>query len=331
MERTKLDVLVTFYNQEKYVDRALASIFSQKCDFKFTVLIGDDGSSDHTVEIAKKWKDQYPDRIEIFSIGRDQNTKYIGGFRASQNRLNLLKKVTSDYFIFLDGDDYYTDIHKFQKQMDILDNPNNMDCIGCSHQIEAVYKDGTKSLYGGQPDKEGKYSLNNYWSNYYFHTDTIVFRSEIINKIDFKLVENNFNDNMITFSMMLYGKVYYLPVPMAAYDQTGDGIWTGEKAVISNIRNILLFDLCNNMAPGLWHQTCVRFSTSWKKLYQYRKTIRKNELTQFYNEATDKKLFWSRRWINYNEHSFWNKLFITFIYYFIRVNSIVYKIQKRFN
>lgn len=328
MEKATLDVLVTFYNQEKYVDRTLTSIFSQKCNFQFNVLIGDDGSSDQTVEIANKWKEKYPDRIEIYFNSRERDQKYIGGFRASQNRLNLIKKVVSDYFVFLDGDDYYTDIHKFQKQIDILENLENKDCIGCSHQIEATYRDGSKSLYEGQPEKEGKYSLSNYWSRFYFHTDTIIFRSEIIKKLDFKLLENNFNDNMITFSMMLNGKVYYLPIPMAAYDQTGEGIWTGEKVVISNLRNMFLFDLCNKMAPRFWRQTCIRFSSSWKNLYLNRNKIHRNELMQFYNESVEKKLFWSRCWINYNENHSGNRILVALNYSFIRLNSIIYKIQR---
>ena len=51
----RLDVLVTFYNQEKYVDRALESIFSQQCNFSFNVLIGDDGSTDSTLAKVDKW------------------------------------------------------------------------------------------------------------------------------------------------------------------------------------------------------------------------------------------------------------------------------------
>ena len=52
----KVSVLVTFYNQEDYVDEALQSVFDQKCDFDFEVLIGDDGSTDGTMAKLQKWK-----------------------------------------------------------------------------------------------------------------------------------------------------------------------------------------------------------------------------------------------------------------------------------
>ena len=57
----KVSVLVTFYNQEDYVDEALQSVFDQKCDFDFEVLIGDDGSTDGTMAKLQKWMQKYPD------------------------------------------------------------------------------------------------------------------------------------------------------------------------------------------------------------------------------------------------------------------------------
>ena len=64
----KVSVLVTFYNQEDYVDEALQSVFDQKCDFDFEVLIGDDGSTDGTMAKLQEWKAKYPDKMEICEI-----------------------------------------------------------------------------------------------------------------------------------------------------------------------------------------------------------------------------------------------------------------------
>ena len=110
----KLTVLITFYNQEAFVDRALESVFNQKTNFNLHVVIGDDGSSDKTVEKIRQWQAKYPGLIDIIIQPRE-NKKYLIGERASNNRLSLLKYVQGDYFIFLDGDDCYTDYYKFQK------------------------------------------------------------------------------------------------------------------------------------------------------------------------------------------------------------------------
>ena len=55
-----VSVLITFYNSEQYVDDCLKSVFAQKTTFPFKVIVGDDGSSDRTVEKIKQWQEIYP-------------------------------------------------------------------------------------------------------------------------------------------------------------------------------------------------------------------------------------------------------------------------------
>ena len=121
----KVSVLVTFYNQEDYVDEALQSVFD------FEVLIGDDGSTDGTMAKLQKWKQKYPDRMEIYVMDREPGVKYNSSQRASRNRLNLLQYVKGEYFAYLDGDDFYIDDHKLQKQVEIMDQPENAKCPQC--------------------------------------------------------------------------------------------------------------------------------------------------------------------------------------------------------
>ena len=89
----KLSVLVTFYNQREYVDRALNSILSQKTDYDYEILVGDDGSNDGTIGKLEEWQEKYPDKIKIYIMDRKEGVKYNSSFRASRNRINLLKKV----------------------------------------------------------------------------------------------------------------------------------------------------------------------------------------------------------------------------------------------
>ncbi len=304
-------VLVTFYNQEKYVDKALESIISQKTNFDFRIIIGDDGSSDGTQVVINEWIVRYPDIIEMHVMDRGDD-KYIAGFRASRNRLNLLKYVDTDYFLFLDGDDYYSDDNKLQKQFDILEDPANFDCIACAHDSEMLFPGGNRNRICGYGLNEGKYTVKDYWKNWYFHTDSMMIRSSVIGNIDFELVENNFNDNMITFIVYQYGDIYYIPDTMSVYLQTGEGIWTSGNIVVNQIRNMFLFDLCNRINPGLIKETSSRFSHSWWILFRYRKSIGRDALEKYEAEALDKELEYSIRWINYNESGFWGKAHLIF-------------------
>lgn len=323
----KISVLVTFYNQENYVDKALSSIFSQKTNFGFCVIIGDDGSSDGTIGKIDNWKEKYPD---IKVLVRDHNDGCtIGGFRASRNRLSLLKQVKTDYFIFLDGDDYFSDENKLQLQYDILESKSNRDCIACAHDIQALYSDGSIKPYIYQKVNEGKYEIKKYWRKYYFHTDTILFRSSLIDKLDFKLLENNYNDNMITFSALQFGKVYYIPNAMAVYNQTGDGIWTTGNQITNNIRNLFLYDICNIINPQIKKITNIRFWTTWKNLLFLRKNINLEEYYDYLDEAETKKLKCSVEWIKYNERKMKEKMILCSKSIFIIVNAYIFRIMYK--
>lgn len=253
MEQHMVSVLITFYNSEQYVDDCLKSVFSQKTTFPFKVIVGDDGSSDGTVDKVKEWQEKYPERLSYIIMPREAGKKYVGGTRASRNRLTLLDKVDTKYFQYLDGDDYWTDDNRLQMCYDILENPSNKECVGCGHAINMFHeKDPSKvERLPGKKVKEGKYQLKRYWKDMYFHTDTILFRSENIAKIQRDLLEDSFNDNLITYSFMQFGPMYYLDKEMAAYRQNDSGIWAGEKKMVSVIREIILYDLECKINPSM--------------------------------------------------------------------------------
>ncbi len=139
----RVSVLVTFYNQEKYVEKALDSIIMQEADFGIKIIVGDDGSTDGTQTIVKNYIEMYSGQIEMIVMDRAPG-EHIAGFRASRNRLNLLKYVDTEYFIFLDGDDYFDYNKKLQCQVEILDKFENADCIACGHNIDMLYPDGRR-------------------------------------------------------------------------------------------------------------------------------------------------------------------------------------------
>lgn len=247
--KEKISVLITCYNSEKYIDQAIKSVVEQKTSFPFKIIIGDDGSNDGTIKIIEKWESQFPTMISHIIQLRDLNKKYIAGSRASKNRLSLLNLVNTDYFIFLDGDDYWTSNNKLQIQYEILESTENEDCVGCAHQIK-MFNENAPEKFSIVPrfvSKESKYVLTKYWKNYYFHTDTILFRSKYIKYIRKDLLEDFFNDNLITYSFMQFGKMYFLPICLADYRQNDQGIWAGEKRVIGIFRNILSFDIENKI------------------------------------------------------------------------------------
>src|SRR4030042_773776 len=111
-----LNIPLCTYNHESFIAQAIEGVIMQKTNFKFRLYIGEDASTDNTKNIVIKYAQNYPGII--FPIFHEKN---IG---PSENSRILFSKCTSKYIALLDGDDYWTDPYKLQKQVDFLEgNP----------------------------------------------------------------------------------------------------------------------------------------------------------------------------------------------------------------
>ncbi len=112
-----LSVVMVTYNHEKYIAQAIESVLMQDTSFGFHLLIGDDKSTDNTLQICQTYESKYPDKITL--IKRDKN---IGMINNIKNTFENAFKSGVKYIAVLEGDDYWTDEHKLQKQVDFLEN-----------------------------------------------------------------------------------------------------------------------------------------------------------------------------------------------------------------
>lgn len=242
MQNKKISIIITFYNQEKFVDRTLKSVFDQTMIDDCQVIIGDDGSSDGTVEKLVQWKSKH-DNLEYYVQERDKNGNNYPSFRFAYNRLFLLEKIETPYFAFLDGDDYWTDNHKLEMQYNILENSKNNDCVACGHYMTEVEEtDLSEKLSACGIYEEKKIDVREYYSNYYVSTDTLMLRSEVLNKIDTSLLGESFDDNLITYSFLQYGKLYFIPKSMCVYWKHKGGLWTSSSEIQQIFKSIMEYD-----------------------------------------------------------------------------------------
>ncbi|MDD3437221.1 MAG: glycosyltransferase [Candidatus Gastranaerophilales bacterium] len=139
--KEKLKVVSTCYNQENYIEQTLQGFVMQITNFPFEVLIVDDCSTDKTQEIITKYANEYPDLIK--PIFREKN---VGSL---ENFIDSLSMVKSEYVAICEGDDYWTDPLKLQRQTDFLDL--NLDFSICFHPVRIFYEDGSESdkIYPG--------------------------------------------------------------------------------------------------------------------------------------------------------------------------------------
>lgn len=117
MSKSSVSVFMLVYNQEKYVAQAIEGVLKQETAFPVELVIGDDYSSDRTSDICREYAQKNPDRIKLFINDKNEG---IG-----RNYIKILNNCTGKYVAICDGDDYWTDSLKLQKQVDFLEsNPD---------------------------------------------------------------------------------------------------------------------------------------------------------------------------------------------------------------
>jgi glycosyltransferase involved in cell wall biosynthesis len=125
------------YNHELFIAQAIESAIAQKTSFPFEIVVGDDCSTDRTLEIVREYQTKYPSRIRVIAHERNLGM--------TRNTMALYAQCRGEYVAWLDGDDYWTSPDKLQRQVDFLDV--NTDCALCFHDTWIVKPDGSATRH----------------------------------------------------------------------------------------------------------------------------------------------------------------------------------------
>lgn len=126
MSDLKLSIALTTYNHEAFIGKALDSILSQKVNFKYEIVIGEDNSSDNTRKIILSYIEKYNDKIKL--LESNNNLGYTKNFDLT------LRECKGEYIAIFDGDDIMSP-GKLQKQVTFLDN--NFDFVMVGHLVNS--------------------------------------------------------------------------------------------------------------------------------------------------------------------------------------------------
>lgn len=219
--RVVVSVYCLAYNQENYIKDALEGFISQKTDFSFEVIVHDDASTDDTPSIIKEYAQAYPDIIK--PIFQTQN-QYPKGFIAIEEHIKPL--VRGKYIAICEGDDYWTDSNKLQKQVDFLEK--NLDYSACVHNTYLYDMDSNKKqiMYG----KNAKtLTLKDviHRGGESFHTSSLMYRAQyFFNKPEYFQRIKHVGDYPMAIYLATQGKIYYLSDEMSLYRYKAAGSWT---------------------------------------------------------------------------------------------------------
>lgn len=143
-DNTMVTVVCISYGHEAFIAQALDSFLMQKTNFKFKVFVGEDHGPDGTADIIRAYAEKYPDVIVPFL--REEN------MGAQRNLIDLCQRATSPYIAFCEGDDYWVDAYKLQKQFDYMES--HPELRACTTQTEIVAPEDwhLRSWYQELPD-----------------------------------------------------------------------------------------------------------------------------------------------------------------------------------
>ena len=244
----KVSVLISFYNLRPYIDQTMEGVLAQKTDFPVEILCADDGSEDGTVELLRGWEKRYPDRVRVFVMDRIPGKKYEGNERIQRMnaiRGRLFYEAKGQYVCYLDGDDFYTDDRKLQKQADILDADTAHKYVACGHNGCYYWESTGRTQPIEKPVRECALTAREYWSFFYIHTNAMMFRNVGLQGIDPYTSGVQIIDNLLTFQFLPYGGVYYLPDCMFNYRQI-EGSTYHRRSVYQNYILSKGFEFCIN-------------------------------------------------------------------------------------
>ena len=163
-----LSVCLITYNHEKYIRDAIEGVLMQKVDFDFDLIIADDCSTDGTRTIINEYKQQYPELIKL--ILQEKN---VG---PAKNHMDLITAPKSKYIALCDGDDYWTDPLKLQKQLRFLEsNPKYVIHSGNAIQLSSDSTINQKTLANEIADSS--FVLEDFLSNNNIVTSTVMYRN----------------------------------------------------------------------------------------------------------------------------------------------------------
>lgn len=240
----KVTVIVATYNQQDTIGRTLDSILSQRVDFPYEILIGEDGSSDNTRRICLEYQQKFPEIIRLMPVAPNKGIV--------DNYFDCILAAEGEYLADCAGDDYWTDPMKLQKQVNLMDN---MPDVVLCHTDWQYDREGTlephRTDISHKPDdiriteaEELVVPLLAHENMPIIHLCTALYRRDTIVRIydeSPKLLRNplfSCEDLQIAVSLAAAGRIAYLPDVTLAYS-VGHSSISSPKAVSSQYRYFL--------------------------------------------------------------------------------------------
>jgi Glycosyltransferases involved in cell wall biogenesis len=251
----KVSIVLITYNHEKYISQAIESILMQKFSETAEILIANDFSTDHTLDIIRSYEPSSP-----FPFRYCESNCNVGLVRNYQNAFNA---CNSEYIAVLEGDDYWTDPYKLQKHVEFLDCHH--ECVMSYNRYISFFQEkNIFPIFDNNIITENKYitaqqlAAGNWIGNF----STCVYRKSILDKLDPSIYDMEIADWMVNLSVAQFGLIAQIGEVMSVYRIHENGTWSK----MNYIAKLNEEYRCAENYNKFFHY---KYNTEFKSLQQY--------------------------------------------------------------
>ncbi len=214
----KVSVCMITYNHQDFIGQAIDSILMQRTNFPFELVIGEDKSPDGTREVVLDYQRRYPEIVRLLLWRKNAGMM--------QNCESTLEACRGEYVAFCEGDDYWTDPEKLQRQVDLLDSHPEMTL--CHHQVDHVtYEDHQRNHLQSFPptfQRGTRHAADLIGSNF-IQTCSVMIRRSCIPKLDEEFKTLKLGDWPMCYLAAENGDIGYIDRNMADYRVHSGNNW----------------------------------------------------------------------------------------------------------
>tara|TARA_B100000378_G_scaffold190473_1_gene154820 strand:- start:4387 stop:5283 length:897 start_codon:yes stop_codon:yes gene_type:complete len=204
------------YNHADFIEECLDGFLRQHTNFQFEILIHDDASTDGTSVIIEEYSKNHENLFKPIIQNENQYSK---GIRAINSTFNF-PRAKGKYIAICEGDDYWTDPLKLQKQVDFLEENPGFSGVG-TNSLVYFENTGEEKLFN-KDDRESDLNFENFLKERKFHTASFLFRNTLQYPKDFTKVLSG--DRLLFLLVALQGKIKYFTDVTCIYRKNDGGI-----------------------------------------------------------------------------------------------------------
>ena len=240
-----VSVAITTFNLERWLPRALDSVLTQITNFPFEIVVSDDASTDGTLQVARSYRERYPDVIQIL-----ERSKNAGMCR---NYYDAFEHCQGKFIAWLDADDYWTDPRKLAIQVEALESDESI--AACCHLVRWVSSDGELKREIYPSIAPGRYGLAEILHHNFLPSPSVMFRSGLHRQLPawyFDIAPTT--DWPLWVLAALSGDIVLLDRVMADYMLTPKSNFMSKGAQFWHVQDARFYDHIESIVPVKWHR-----------------------------------------------------------------------------